>query len=168
MTPPVLTTDRLILTVHRPADLDALAAMWAHPAVFERIGGVARSREEVWIRLLRSIGQWQAFGYGSWVVRERTGGFVGELGLIEARRAIDPPLALPETGWTVSPAVHGRGFAGEAMAAVLAWADARGIARTTCIIDPANTPSLRLAARLGYAAARTAEYKGRPIEILER
>jgi RimJ/RimL family protein N-acetyltransferase len=168
MTPPVLATDRLILTVHRPADLDALAAMWAHPAVFGMIGGVARSREEVWLRLLRSIGQWQAFGYGSWVVRDRAGGFVGELGLIEAQRAIDPPLALPEAGWTLSPAFHGRGYAGEALAAVFAWTHAQGIARTTCIIDPDNAPSLRLATRLGYAMVRAADYKGRTIHVFER
>lgn len=168
MTPPVLTTDRLILTVHRPADLDALAAMWAHPAVFERIGGVARSREEVWIRLLRSIGQWQAFDYGSWVARDRAGGLVGEVGLLESRRAIDPPLALPEMGWALAPAAHGQGYAGEALAAVFAWTQAQGIARTTCIIDPGNAPSLRLAARLGYGLVRDADYKGRTIHVFER
>ena len=168
MTPPVLTTDRLILSVHRPVDLDALAALWAHPGVFGMIGGVARSREEVWIRLLRSIGQWQAFGYGSWVVRDRAGGFVGELGLLEAQRAIDPPLALPEVGWTLSPALHGRGYAGEALAAVFGWTAAQGLTRTTCIIDPGNAPSLRLAARLGYGLVREADYKGRPIHVFER
>jgi RimJ/RimL family protein N-acetyltransferase len=168
MTAPILRTDRLLLAGHRPDDLDAIAAMWAHPAVYGKIGGVARSREEVWIRLLRHIGQWQAFGYGSWVLRDSAGGFVGEAGLMEARRAIDPPLALPEMGWTLAPAVHGRGYAREALDAILGWAAGRGIARTTCIIDPDNAPSLRLAARLGYATVRDAAYKGRTVRVLER
>jgi RimJ/RimL family protein N-acetyltransferase len=165
---PILTTDRLTLTGHRIDDLDDLATMWADPAVYTMIGGVARPREEVWIRLLRAIGQWQAFGYGSWVVRDAVGAFVGEIGLLEARRAIDPPLMLPEVGWTLSPAMHGQGYAGEALGAILDWAQRHGIAATTCIIDPDNAPSLRLAARVGYAVTCETLYKDRPILVLER
>ena len=168
MPAPILTTPRLTLTGHHPDDLDALAAMWAEPAVYGMIGGMARAREEVWIRLLRSIGQWQVFGYGSWALRDEDGAFVGEIGLMEARRAIDPPLDVPEMGWTLAPAAHGRGYAGEALTAILAWTEAHGIARTTCIIDPDNTASLRLAAKLGYAITHDALYKDRPIHVLER
>lgn len=165
---PILHTDRLTLTGHCIDDLDDLAAMWAEPAVYSMIGGVARSREEVWIRLLRSIGQWQAFGYGSWVLRDATGAFVGEIGLIEARRAIDPPLTAPEVGWTLSPAAHGQGYASEALAAILDWTDAKGITATVCIIDPDNAPSLRLASRVGYLVKQEGTYREKPILILER
>lgn len=168
MTAPSLATDRLALVPHHPDHLDALAAIWADPGVYGMIGGVARSREEVWIRLLRSIGQWQAFGYGSWVIRTRDAGVIGEVGLMEARRAILPPLALPEVGWTLAPAAHGRGYAHEALAAALGWAEAHGHARTTCIIDPANEPSLRLAAKVGYRPVRETLYHARPIVVLER
>lgn len=118
---PTLSTDRLVLDAHRPDDLDALAVLWANPAVYGPIGVAARSREEVWIRLLRHVGTWATFGYGSWVVREAAGGpAIGEIGLIEARRALDPPLTLPEMGWMLGPAAHGRGLAHEAMTAALA------------------------------------------------
>lgn len=167
MTAPELRTDRLVLRPHAPADLDVLTAMWNAPEVYRMIGGAPRPREEVWIRLLRSIGQWQAFGYGSWVVCDATG-VVGEVGLIEARRAIDPPLALPEVGWTLAPAAHGKGYAHEALAAALGWTDGQGIAATTCIIDPGNAPSLRLAAKTGYAHVRDTTYKDHPIHVLER
>lgn len=166
---PLLRTSRLVLTGHRPADLDALATMWSDPRVYSRIGGQPRHREDVWIRLLRSVGQWTVFGFGSWVVREAADGpALGEVGLMEARRVIDPPLDAPETGWTLSPDRHGQGFAYEAMAAALGWADAQGVARTQCIIDPDNAASIRLATRLGYAPLREALYHGRAIRCLER
>jgi RimJ/RimL family protein N-acetyltransferase len=170
MTPvPRLATPRLVLDGHRPDDLDALAAMWADPAVYRGAGGRARPREEVWIRLLRSIGTWAVFGYGSWVVRHRDDGeAIGEVGLIEARREIAPPLALPEMGWTLASQAHGRGLAREALDAVLAWCDAGRIARTTCIIDPDNAASLRLAERVSYRVVRDARYHDRPIRVLER
>lgn len=170
---PTLATPRLTLTGHVAADLDDCAAMWADARVYAMIGGTPRSREEVWIRLLRSIGQWTAFGYGSWIVRETaTGRLIGEMGLIEARRAILPPIdgpgaVGPEMGWTLTGDAQGQGYASEAMAAVLAWADPR-IAATTCIIDPSNAPSLRLAERLGYRLRIEGRYRDAPILILDR
>ena len=166
---PTLTTERLSLRGHHPDDLDALAAMWADPAVYGVIGGKPRSREEVWIRLLRSIGCWTVFGYGAWVVCDRaTGAVLGDIGLLESRRAIIPELTVPEVGWTLVPAAHGQGYAGEAMRAVLDWADANGIDRTCCIIDPGNAASIRLAEKLGYRAPVEGVYYERPILIFHR
>lgn len=166
---PTLTTERLTLRGHHPDDLDALAAMWAEPAVYEMIGGKPRHPEDVWIRLLRSIGKWTAFGYGAWVVCDRaTGDVLGDMGLLESRREIRPELTVPEAGWTLVPKAHGRGYAGEAMRAVLDWADARGIGRTCCIIDPGNAASIGLAGKLGYAAPVEGVYHDRPIRIFHR
>ena len=169
MTAPILTTARLTLTGHAAGDLDDLAAMWADPGVYAMIGGQPRSREDVWIRLLRSIGQWTLFGYGAWVLRETaTRRLVGDIGLIEARRAIDPAIDAPEMGWALATPAQGHGYANEALDAVLAWSDAHGIARTMCIIDPANAPSIRLAARIGYRTIARGTYHDRPIDLYER
>jgi len=166
---PTLTTERLTLRGHHPDDLDALAAMWAEPAVYGMIGGKPRPREDVWIRLLRSVGCWTVFGYGAWVVCDRaTGDVLGDMGLLESRRAIRPELTVPEAGWTLVPTAHGRGYAGEAMRAVLDWADARGIGRTCCIIDPGNAASIGLAGKLGYTAPVEGVYHDRPIRIFHR
>lgn len=166
---PILSTARLTLTGHTASDLEDCAAMWSDPRVYAMIGGQPRSREDVWIRLLRSIGQWTLFGYGSWIARETaTGHLIGELGLIEARRAIEPPIdATPEVGWTLTGDAQGKGYASEALAAILAWTDAR-IPSTTCIIDPANAASIRLADRLGYRLRTTGLYRDAPILILDR
>ena len=169
MTAPTLATDRLTLTAHRADDLDDLAAMWADPAVYARIGGQPRPREEVWIRLLRSIGQWTLFGYGMWVLRETASGdFVGEIGLIEARRVITPAIDAPEMGWALAASAHGQGYAREALDAILDWSDRRAIARTMCIIDPDNAASIRLAGRIGYRPLARGSYHDRPIDLYER
>lgn len=169
MTAPILATPRLTLTGHRADDLDALAAMWADPAVYTMIGGRPRSREDVWMRLLRSIGQWTLFGYGAWILRETASGrLVGEIGLIEARRAIDPPIDAPEVGWALATHAHGQGHAREALDTILAWTDAHPIRRTMCIIDPENAPSIRLAGRIGYRHFARGTYHDRPIDLYER
>ena len=170
---PILTTARLTLTGHTATDLEDCAAMWSDPRIYAMIGGQPRSREDVWIRLLRSIGQWTLFGYGSWIARDTaTGRLIGELGLIEARRAIAPsidatPGLSPEIGWTLAGAAQGHGYAAEALTAILAWTDAR-IPATTCIIDPANAPSIRLAERLGYRQRAQGTYRDAPILIFDR
>lgn len=167
---PTLITPRLVLTAHHPHDLDECAAMWADPLVYAPIGGQPRSREDVWIKLLRSIGQWTAFGYGAWIVRDAASGrLVGDVGLIEARRAIEPGIDdAPENGWALAGWAQRQGYALEALTAVLDWADAQGIARTRCIIDPANAASLTLAGRLGYRDEVMGSYNDRPILIFSR
>ena len=165
---PMLTTARLTLTGHTASDLEDCAAMWSDPRVYAMIGGQPRSREDVWIRLLRAIGQWTLFGYGTWVARDTAGRLIGELGLMETRRAITPSIdAAPEIGWTLAGDAHGQGYASEALAAILAWTDAR-IPSTTCIIDPANAASIRLAERLGYRLRTTGIYRDAPILIFDR
>ncbi len=169
MIAPTLTTPRLTLTGHTAGDLDDLAAMWADPGVYGMIGGRARSREDVWIRLLRSVGQWALFGYGAWVVRETaTGRFVGDVGLLEARRAIVPAIDAPEMGWALATHAQGLGYAKEALDAVLAWSDGRGIVRTMCIIDPENAASIRLAGKVAFRALGQAMYHESPIGLYER
>jgi len=64
---------------------------------------------------------------------------------------------------------HGQGYAGEAVAAALAWGDAwfKG-PRTVCMIDPDNAASLRVAARAGYAEYARTDYRDSPIVLLQR
>ncbi len=170
MTAPTLTTERLILSGHQAEDHPALTAIWGDPAVYRHIGGQPRAAEEVWLRLLRHVGQWTLFGRGMWVLRDRqTGAVLGEAGLMDNRRVTTPMLPdCPEAGWTLGPAAHGRGLAREAMGAILDWADGQGMARTACIIDAANTASIRLAERLGYVRQPDVLYNGRAVQVYRR
>ena len=166
----VLTSDRLVLRPHAAADLPDLAAMWADPQVVRHIGGRPFTAEEVWTRLLRAAGMWALLGFGYWVAREREGGaFVGELGFADFRRELEPPFGeAPEAGWALASAMHGRGYAGEALAAVHAWADAALERRTVCMIAPENLASLAVARRCGYRPYAQGFYRGAATTLFER
>ena len=71
-------------------------------------------------------------------------------------------------GWVLSPAGHGKGYASEAVAASLAWADAQfDERRTVCMIAPENGPSLRVAQKAGFREFARADYHGQTV-LLER
>jgi len=147
---PILRTPRLSLRAHRLEDFAVMAAMWADPETFRFIGaGQPLGEDAVWARLQRVAGSWPILGYGFWAIEHAVSGrVIGEAGFLE-RRAPEGDRREPEAGWAVETAARGRGFAGEAVAAILAWGDAR-FARTSCVIASVNTPSIALARRRGY------------------
>ncbi|MDN2566428.1 GNAT family N-acetyltransferase [Aquibium sp. A9E412] len=168
---PVLETERLVLRAHRADDLDAYAAMWADPEMARYVGGRAFTREEAWTRLLRHRGSWALLGFGFWVVTERAGGrLIGEAGVQEMQRRIDPPMTgMLEAGWGVLPEVQGRGLAREAARAVLGWAEARFPGRPfACLIDARHAASIRLARDLGFRDFALSRYEGDEVVILRR
>jgi RimJ/RimL family protein N-acetyltransferase len=161
-----LETARLCLRVHRLDDFAECAAMWRDPEVTRHVGGKPQSEEEVWARLLRYVGHWQALGFGYWAVRERgTDRFVGEVGFANFKRDIQPTLGdAPEAGWVLARWSHGQGFATEAMRAVLAWSAAHLPGRdTVCIIDQGNATSIKVAGKIGYRLVGEATYRGAQI-----
>jgi RimJ/RimL family protein N-acetyltransferase len=165
---PLLETERLILRGHRSDDLAASFALWCEPLVYHFIAGKPATREETWRGLLRHIGQWQVVGFGFWVATEKSSGrLVGELGYLDCKRDITPSMEdTPELGWALTTQDHGRGYAFEAMSKILQWGDANLSASTTaCIINPANGPSLKLAAKLGFRPVAEVTYRD-TIEIL--
>ena len=135
------------------------------PQVTRFIGGRPSTQEEAWGRLLRYIGHWSLLGFGYWAVEEKaTGRFIGETGFAEGKREIEPSLiGIPEAGWALSPQVHGKGYATEAVRAVIAWGERHfGPVRTACIIAPENTPSIRVAEKCGYREIQRTTYKDNP------
>lgn len=165
----IIETPRLVLRPHTRADFDESAALWADPAVTRFIGGKPATREEAWTRLLRYVGHWELLGFGYWVVRDTAGRFLGEVGFADFQRELAPRLDAPEAGWVIAPAAHGQGYATEAVRAILAWGERRfGSPRACCIIDPANAPSLRLAAKCGFVRVAETTYHGAPTIVFSR
>jgi RimJ/RimL family protein N-acetyltransferase len=168
---PIVETKRLVLRDHRLADFDAYVAMWADPIVTRFIGGRPRTREDAWIRLLRHAGMWRHMGFGFWAVEEKaTGRFIGEAGFHELRRDMEPSIeGTLEAGWGFVPDVHGKGFATEAVGAAIDWGVAihPGMAMT-CIIDPDNTVSMRVAEKHGFRERVRTAYQGTPTIVFDR
>ncbi len=164
-----LATERLVMRPHQLTDFDDCAAMWADPEVTKHVAAGARfSASDVWARLLRYAGHWSLMGFGFWAVRERaSGAFVGDVGMMEFRRDIEPALSAPECGWVLAASAHGKGYATEAVHAAIEWADGR-FPRTTCIIDPGNAASIRVADKVGFRETGSATLAGSSVRVFER
>lgn len=165
-----IETARLVLRVYDPSDHAAVHRIFSDPAMFRYSHRGPMTGEESWSMLLRQIGHWSVFGYGVFaLVEKRSGDILGEAGLSDFRRRLGPDFdESPEITWSVLPEAQGLGFAGEASAAVLAWAEERGIRRTVALIHEENEPSHRVAAKLGYRPLRKLRYRGYPAELIER
>lgn len=86
------------------------------------------------------------------------------------KRDVKPSLAgVPEIGWVLASAFHGKGYATEAALAVIEWGDVNfGPVQTGCLIHPDNQASRRVAEKCGYREFQLTEYKGQPSLIFYR
>ena len=170
-TPPVIETERLRLRGHGIADFPYCVAMWSDPDVIRFTIGQPSPPQRTWLRILSYRGHWALLGFGYWAVQEKASGrYIGELGFADFKRDLKIYLdGLPELGWALVPWARGKGYATEALQAVVAWGDAQfKSARTVCIIHRDNERSLRVAAKLGYAIILQAANDSEPNFILAR
>lgn len=140
---PTLQTERLALRMPALADFAHRAAFYASERSAWEDGPLdARAAWRVWAS---EVGQWPLMGFGPFSVDDRSGAYLGEVGIYQ-------PLGYPEPelGWFVVPEAEGRGVAFEAARAVMAWARATfGWDRLVNYVDPCNARSIRLGLRLG-------------------
>lgn len=168
---PVVETERLRLRAQRADDLVRHAAMLADPEVVHFIGGALHSREEAWRKMIACAGLWTLLGYGYWSVeRKEDGLYLGTVGFADFKRDMHPSIeGLPEMGWLLTADAHGKGYASEAVAAGLGWADtALAGQEIVAIIDPGNARSIRVAEKAGFGGREEAAYKGETILIFRR
>ncbi len=159
---PALETERLLLRGHHVDDIAACAAMWADPAVNAHISGVPSTYEQSWSRLLRYAGHWHHLGFGYWaVIAKADGSYLGEVGLADHRRETEPDLTgKPEAGWVFAARAQGKGYATEAVTAMLRWADAHlTCTRTSALFDPAHQASINVAKKVGYSNPILGRYR---------
>ena len=169
---PTLETARLTLRSHRPDDLPAYVAMWSDPDVVRYTVGSPLPPQRTWMRLLGHRGHWSVLGFGYWAVEEKESGrYIGELGYAHLKRDLHASVDdVPELGWALVTSAHGKGYATEALRAVVAWGDALFESeRTVCIIDPGNDASARVAQKLVFREyTRIENNEGQTKILLER
>ena len=167
---PTLVTERLVLRHVRPSDVEYFAETHADEDVMRHVGG-AVSREDAWRRALTGAGFWSVLGIGLWAVeRQSDGETIGHVGFFDFQRDMQPSIAgEPEMGWIFSAKAQGSGYASEAGRAALDWFDSSiGPISVPAIIDLENSPSMRLAERLGFERQADAIYRGEPIGFFRR
>lgn len=149
-----IETERLLLRMFRPDDLDDLAALFADPNVLRYVGdGKPADRDEADRALQSIIKHWQTNGFGRWaVVDKRTGEFIGFGGL----RSL---FGKPEVVYHLGTAHWGKGFASELAHAALRFGfEDRGFDRIVAIAKPLNSASIHVMEKLGMKFEKNATY----------
>lgn len=145
MTGPVLETERLTLRPIALADFPRWAEMMADPEAAKFLGG-PQPAAVAWRGFMTMAGAWSLTGVSMFSVIERESGlWLGRIGPWQ-------PHGWPgtEVGWGLHPDAQGKGYGVEAATAAIDYAfDVLGWTEVIHCIDPDNTPSQRLAERIG-------------------
>jgi RimJ/RimL family protein N-acetyltransferase len=161
----VIETERLTLRLPVIADFEAWAAFMGDEDAARYIGG-QQPPAVVWRGMATMLGSWQLLGFGMFSVIEKTSGeWIGRVGPWS-------PHQWPgdEVGWGIVRSKWGQGLALEAAVASMDFAtDVLGWKDIIHSIDPANTGSQKLAARLGSINRGPGQmpppYQDKPIDI---
>ena len=162
---PTQETKRLILRPTAAEDFEPWAAYMADPDASRFIGG-PQERAAAWRGMAAVTGAWVLQGFSMFSALEKsTGRWVGRLG---PWMPADWPGT--EVGWGLIPSAQGQGYAVEGSTAAIDWAfDTLGWTEVIHCIDPSNTPSQRVAQRLGSVnrgpGRYPAPFAAMPVEI---
>ncbi len=145
-----LATDRLVLRALRADDAEAMFAYRSDPDVMRYQGWDPESLDDVRTFIADNAG-YQAYAPGSWrqfaIALRSDGTMIGDCG-------VHVPEDKPEQaefGITLAPAFQGRGYASEALRALLRLVfGALGKHRAFASVDPRNAPSIALFERAGF------------------
>jgi RimJ/RimL family protein N-acetyltransferase len=150
---PRIETERLLLRMIRPDDLDDLAALFADPDVVRYVGdGKPADRDEAAVALQSILKHWQTHGFGRWAAADKhTGKFVGFGGL----RSL---FGTPEVVYHLTRENWGKGYATELGNAALRFGFDREFERIVGIAKPQNTASIRVMEKLGMRFEKNATY----------
>jgi RimJ/RimL family protein N-acetyltransferase len=144
----VITTARLELVPLRPADADEMVGVLADQRLYSFIGGGPPDRESLRASYARQAAGQSADGteeWHNWIVRLQADGTA--VGFVQA--TIVDAGAVANIAWLIGVPWQGRGFAVEAVRALVSWLDRRGIRTVVAHIRPDHDASGSVAARAG-------------------
>lgn len=152
-----METERLLLRMWHPEDVERLDEIYAQPEYLEHMQPASGAAHIADYRRL-----WEEDGFSKWAACEReTGHLVGRMGLL---RHDDWPLSPEplEVGWVLDRAYWGRGLATEgARAAVDAWRAYLADETLYSFTVPENARSRAVMERLGMSFGGRAFWHGR-------
>lgn len=146
----VLETERLVLRKPQDGDIDLHMQHLNVPNVMEHLGGV-QERHVIEAKLAKADSLFAREGFGfCMVIEKETGELVGHCGL----KRVDNPLANNvgdlEVGWLIREDRWRKGYAGEAVRAVIEMAFARDLApHIAALTNERNVASWRFMEKLG-------------------
>jgi RimJ/RimL family protein N-acetyltransferase len=156
-----IVTERLRLRRSRPEDAEAISRYRSDPDVNRQQGwertdpeAVRADIEEMALRAPGDAGGWVQFS-----VEEREGGrLVGDVGVSPAE---GEPGVL-KVGYTIDPGFQGRGYATEAVGALLAYAfETLGAEVIRAYASAENAASIRVAEHVGMRLIERFEHRDR-------
>jgi RimJ/RimL family protein N-acetyltransferase len=146
----VLRTERLILRRLQPGDAALQHRVLNTPATMAHLGGI-KTLEEIEAKHAKTRALTQRDGFGFMMLIERESGeLVGHAGMKRVDNPLAPNQGDCEIGWLVREDRWRRGYAQEAMRAVVDWAFTRHDApHLVALTSRANLPSWKLMEKLG-------------------
>jgi len=159
-TSPLIETERLLLRLPRPEDVDDFARAFADPETMRYMGdGSTATREQVERGIGFWLDRWEVNGLGLFSVESReTERVVGRVGFLvwdtadwsTSSFAEAGERAEVELGWFVAREHWGNGYATEAALALRDWGiGERGLTRLISLIRHGNDRSVRVAEKIG-------------------
>jgi len=158
-----LETERLVLRPARLEDARAFDPFWQDEEAAQFVGGV-KGPEDVDAVMERTIQHWDWYGVGNFTVeRGADGAVLGRVGFLvwnpetweNGYRARLERSYETELGWKLDRTAWGHGYATEAALACRDWAlEELGLQRVISLIAFENTPSIRVAERIGESFER--------------
>lgn len=154
----VLTTRRLVVTTWLPADVDDLYQLHSDAQTMQFVGpGRPESRPECQARLASYINEQHSRGWTKWRVQTTEGAMIGRAGF----SANGPHRKL---GYTLRPAVWGRGMATELADALVRWhighVDPNGATALWAYAAVEHLASCRVLEKVGFDFVDRREHRG--------
>lgn len=154
-----IVTERLRLRRSRPADAEAISRYRSDPEVNRQQGWERTDPDAVRADIEEMSGRapGQAGGWVQFTLEEREGGrLVGDVGLSPA----DGETGVIKVGYTIDPAFQRRGYASEAVGALVEYAlDTLGADVVRAYASADNLASIRVAERVGMRLVERFEHR---------
>jgi RimJ/RimL family protein N-acetyltransferase len=156
------STSRLTAEKLHEGHLDDLVELHLDPEVSRYLGGV-RSAEATTVYLTANIAHWNRYGFGLWVLRTKTGEFVGRAGIrhvfVEDVEEIEVVYVFKRTLW-------GQGLASEITSTLTSIGLSQlHLPSLVGLVSLSNGASCRVLEKSGFGPERRAIFKGEEVMV---